>query len=215
MLRLCCLSQDAFYVGLDVTCRLSCITVLLLFASRSLSCSLAASLVFQRCIPDSLIAVFESRRKQIAWETLSFVFKKRAPQLSAKYESHPLQFGHDWGEMWIIFCPLHPVWWMGERETHRKPAERLEKHICVFGGGAHPACGAERFHAYQCLPCRFTAKVPTVFVFLLQQPDMRIWKGNAGIIDTGARCKNSIWHACLGLCADRNGCFHATPAIFA
>lgn len=101
-----------------------------------------------------------------------------------------------------------------ERRTE-KPVERLEKHICVFGGGVHPACGAECVHAYQCLLCGYTAKVPTVFVFLLQQSDMRIWKGNAGIIDTGARCENSIWHACLGLCADRNGCFHAMLAIFA
>lgn len=29
-------------------------------------------------------------------------------------------------------------------------------------------------------------RVPTVFVFLLQQSDMLIWKGSAGIIDTGS-----------------------------
>lgn len=31
-------------------------------------------------------------------------------------------------------------------------------------------------------------KVPAAFVFLLQQSDMLIWRGNAGITDTEARC---------------------------
>lgn len=34
-----------------------------------------------------------------------------------------------------------------------------------------------------------TAKVSSVFVFLLRQFDMLIWKGGAGIIDTGAGCE--------------------------
>lgn len=57
----------------------------------------------------------------------------------------------------------------------------------MFGGGEHRACVAESVDAYQCLLCGYAAKVPTVFVFLLQRSDTRIWKGSAGIIDTGAR----------------------------
>lgn len=77
--------------------------------------------------------------------------------------------------------------------------------ICVFRGGVRQARVAACIHAYQCLLCGYTAKVPTVFVFLLQQSDMLIWKGNAGIIDTGARCghvKCKLNTACL---PDRNG----------
>ncbi len=73
--------------------------------------------------------------------------------------------------------------------------------LCVFRG----ACVAVCIHAYQCLLCGSTEKVPTVFVFLLQQSDMLIWKGNAGIIDTGAGCvhvKCKLNTACL---PDRNG----------
>lgn len=75
----------------------------------------------------------------------------------------------------------------GERHTE-KSVWGLEMHICVFSGGVSRACVAARVHAYQCLLCGYTAKVPTVFVFLLQQPDMLIWRGSAGIIDTGAGC---------------------------
>lgn len=60
-------------------------------------------------------------------------------------------------------------------------------------------------HAYQCLLCGYTARVPTVFVFLLQQSDMLIWKGDAGIIDAGAGCghvKCKLNTACL---PDTNG----------
>lgn len=55
-------------------------------------------------------------------------------------------------------------------------------------------------HAYQSLHCGYTAKLPTVFVFLLQQSDMLIWKGKAGIIDTAARSghvKCKLNTACL------------------
>lgn len=60
-------------------------------------------------------------------------------------------------------------------------------------------------HAYRCLLCGHTARLPPVFVFLLQQSDTLIWKGSSGIIDSGARCghvKCKLNSACL---PDRNG----------
>jgi len=64
-------------------------------------------------------------------------------------------------------------------------------HICVcFRGGVRPARVAACIHAYQCPLCGHTARLPAVFAFLLQQSDAMVffsWKGNAGVIDTGAR----------------------------
>lgn len=60
-------------------------------------------------------------------------------------------------------------------------------------------CVAACIHAYQCLLFGHTVKVPTVFVFLLQQSTMLNWKGNAGNIDTGATCgcvKSIVSTAC-------------------
>lgn len=170
----------------------------------SLFTSLVACFFSFSALSVTLIIFFESRRKQIRRETLSFVCKEKATAISQIWE--PSSAIWPWlGEMWVILRPMHPIWWMvysfdGERLAE-KPGWELEMHIGVFGGGVCRECVAACVRAYQCLLCGYTAKVPTVFVFLLQQSDMLIWKGNAGIIDTGELHvvmwkANSTLHAC-------------------
>ncbi|KAM7377540.1 hypothetical protein PAMA_014037 [Pampus argenteus] len=55
---------------------------------------LPAASILKRPICDTLVTIFESRRKKIERETCHLYAKRKLP-LSPKYESHPVQFGHD------------------------------------------------------------------------------------------------------------------------
>lgn len=92
-----------------------------------------------------------------------------------------------------------------QREARSKASVGLEASVCVFRGGVHQARVGACSHAYQCLLCGYAVRWFLLFVFLLQQSDMSIWKGDAGIIDTEARCGHVIWKletACVSAQAD-------------
>lgn len=125
-------------------------------------------------------------------QTLSFVCKENATAISQIWE--PSSAIWPWLERNVSNLSHHASCMMDgillwQSEAHREASTGGYKCAFVcFRGGVRQARVAACIHAYQCLLCGYTARVPTVFVFLLQQSDMLIWKDNAGIIDTGARC---------------------------
>lgn len=159
-----------------------------------------AVFLFQHSICDTLIIFFEWRRKQIRRETLSFVCKEKTAAISQIWE--PSSAIWPWlGEMWVFLRPMHPIWWMvfffDRQRLAEKPGWGLEMCICLLWGRMCREYVAACTHAYQCLLCGYSVKVPTVFVFLLQQSDMLIWKGNTRIIDRGSTCGHVKTQHCM------------------
>lgn len=93
---------------------------------------------------------------------LSFVCKEKAAAISQIWE--PSSAIWPWlGEMWVIFRPVHPIWWMAlslHRERHREASMREGKMcVCAFRRvGARRARVAARVRACQCRPCGYTAR---------------------------------------------------------
>lgn len=90
-------------------------------------------LLFQHSISDALIIFFESRRKQMRSETLSFVCKEKTAVISQIWE--PSSAIWQWfGEMWVFLRPMHPTWWMvfsfDRQRLTEKPGWGLEMCIC-------------------------------------------------------------------------------------
>lgn len=161
----------------------------------------------------SQLASLSSRRKQIERETFVICMQREhwgsLPNMRA-IQSDLAMIRRNVSN--LPSCVMDGIlpWWRPER------AREAEKPVWVgwnahlwfsflFWGGVRPTRVAACVHAYRCLLCGHTARLPPVFVFLLQQSDTLIWKGSSGIIDSGARCghvKCKLNSACL---PDRNG----------
>lgn len=93
--------------------------------------------LFQHSISDALIIFFESRRKQIRSETLSFVCKEKTAAISQIWE--PSSAIWPWlEEMWVFLHPMHPIWWMvfffDRQRLAKEPEWELEMCIYLFWG---------------------------------------------------------------------------------
>lgn len=118
----CALGRPGYYLLPLVN---FCISSFHLFLS--LSCSPVASLALSSfsAVSVTLSSHSLSQGESKLRETLSFVCKEKAKAISQIWE--PSTAIWSWlGEMWIIFRPMHLIWWMAfffDRERHtEKPA---------------------------------------------------------------------------------------------
>lgn len=167
--------------------------------------------LFQRPICDTLITFFESRRKQIEWETLSFVCKENTAAFSQIWQPSSAIWPR-LGEMWAIFRPVHPIWrtafsLVAARRTE-KPVWGLENaRLCALGP-------CSRVHSCTSVSALWMHSEGSYCVCVLASA---VWHA-----DLEGQCRNYwyrsenvvVWNANSTLCLpDRNGylCMRLSP----